>query len=72
MAAFTTPSSASTYIINTLILIAVIAIAGVVGSYVMLNHTPAGRPVAAMAAPPADTDATAAPQAPSAGPQHAN
>ncbi len=59
MAAFTTTSSASTYVINTLILIAVIAIAGVVGSYVMLNHSPADQAVATIAAPAADAPAPA-------------
>ena len=59
MAAFTTTSSASTYVINTLILIAVIAIAGVVGSYVMLNHSPADQAVATIAAPVADAPAPA-------------
>lgn len=61
MAAFTTTSSASTYIINMLVLIAVIAIAGVVSSYIMLNHTPVDPSVAAIAAPPADAGAPATP-----------
>lgn len=63
MAAFTTTSSASTYVINTLILIAVIAVAGVIGSYVLLNHTPADQPVATLTAPQADTGATPPPPA---------
>lgn len=61
MAAFTTTSPASTYIINTLVLIAVIAIAGVVSSYVLLNHTPADPSVAAITAPATDTGTPSAP-----------
>jgi len=61
MAAFTTTSSASTYIINTLVLIAVIAVAGVIGSYVMLNHVPADQPATAVTAPSTAPQAAATP-----------
>ena len=64
MAAFTTTSPASTYVINTLVLIAVLAVAGVIASYVMLNHTPTG-PSAAVAT-------TQAAPATLAEPHHAN
>ncbi len=61
MAAFTTTSPASTYIINTLVLIAVIAIVGVIGSYMMLNHAPADPPVATVTTPSTTPQAAVAP-----------
>lgn len=61
MAAFTTTSPASTYIINTLVLVAVIAIVGVIGSYIMLNHTPADQSVGAVAAPSTTPQAAVTP-----------